>query len=67
MREITENGKAVLNRRYLMKDDKGNVIETPQQLFQRVAEHVANAERLYPTAGLEIGRASCRERVYVSV
>lgn len=52
MREITENGKAVLNRRYLMKDDKGNVIETPQQLFQRVAEHVANAERLYPTAGL---------------
>jgi len=38
------NARKVLERRYLLKDDARNVIETPLQLFRRVAKHVALAE-----------------------
>jgi ribonucleoside-diphosphate reductase alpha chain len=34
----------VLKRRYLLKDDQGKVIETPSELFRRVAFQVAQAE-----------------------
>lgn len=34
----------VLRRRYLLKDDARNVIETPSELFRRVASHVAQGE-----------------------
>ncbi|OQX60121.1 hypothetical protein B5M50_01565, partial [candidate division KSB1 bacterium 4484_219] len=30
---LTQNALRVLERRYLMRDDKGNVIETPEELF----------------------------------
>ena len=45
--ELSTNALRVLERRYLMKDGKGKVIETPQELFQRVARHIASAELLY--------------------
>ncbi|KCZ72793.1 ribonucleoside-diphosphate reductase class II [Candidatus Methanoperedens nitroreducens] len=35
------NAVRVLERRYLLKDESGNVIETPLQLLQRVAKAVA--------------------------
>jgi len=35
----------ILRRRYLLKDDERNIIETPSGLFRRVASHVAQAER----------------------
>ena len=38
------NTMEVLKKRYLLKDDKQNVIETPSELFRRVAFHVAKAE-----------------------
>jgi len=38
------NTMEVLKKRYLLKDDKQNVIETPSELFRRVASHVAKAE-----------------------
>ena len=44
---LTENALKVLNVRYLFKDEKGNVIETPEAMFRRVAHAVASAERLY--------------------
>ncbi len=44
---LTDNAKAVLERRYLIKDNKGRVIETPNQLFVRVANAIAAAERNY--------------------
>ena len=41
--DLTQNAVTVLERRYLKKDpDTGEVIETPAQLFWRVASHVAN-------------------------
>ncbi len=39
------NSIAVLKRRYLLKDDSRNIIETPSALFRRVAAHVAGAEK----------------------
>ncbi|MBI4824415.1 MAG: adenosylcobalamin-dependent ribonucleoside-diphosphate reductase [Nitrospirae bacterium] len=44
---LTENALKVLNARYLLKDEKGHVIETPEEMFQRVAGTIASAERLY--------------------
>jgi ribonucleoside-diphosphate reductase alpha chain len=38
------NTMEVLKKRYLLKDDKQNVIETPSELFRRVASNVAKAE-----------------------
>jgi ribonucleoside-diphosphate reductase alpha chain len=40
----------VLKRRYLLKDDRQNIIETPSQLFRRVAAHVARAEKLFKSS-----------------
>jgi ribonucleoside-diphosphate reductase alpha chain len=38
------NTMEVLRKRYLLKDNDQQVIETPCELFQRVASHVASAE-----------------------
>jgi ribonucleoside-diphosphate reductase alpha chain len=45
--KLTENALRVLEKRYLRKDDRGKVIETPKELFARVAWNLAQAERLY--------------------
>lgn len=45
---IRPNALKVLQARYLIKDEKGRVVETPKQLFWRVALTIANAERSYP-------------------
>jgi ribonucleoside-diphosphate reductase alpha chain len=37
----------ILRRRYLWKDTNGKVIETVDQMFRRVAKHVAGAEMKY--------------------
>lgn len=44
---ISENAMKVLEKRYLKKDDEGNVIETPEELFYRVASYIAGAERKF--------------------
>jgi len=41
------NSVQVLERRYLLKDDEGKVIETPSQLFTRVAHFIASNEKSY--------------------
>lgn len=38
------NTLLVLKRRYLLKDDERQVIETPKECFRRVARHVSQAE-----------------------
>ncbi|MEE4354561.1 MAG: vitamin B12-dependent ribonucleotide reductase [Desulfatiglans sp.] len=44
---LSENARTVLERRYLKKDDQGKVIETPEEMFRRVAHHIAEAEKHY--------------------
>jgi ribonucleoside-diphosphate reductase alpha chain len=45
--KLSDNALRVLERRYLSKDGDGKVIETPQELFHRVARHIASAESHY--------------------
>ncbi len=45
--KLTENALKVLRARYLIRDDKGVVIETPEEMFRRVAKTIASAESLY--------------------
>jgi ribonucleoside-diphosphate reductase alpha chain len=46
---LTRNARTVLERRYLKKStETGEVVETPAQLFWRVATHVAKAETEFP-------------------
>ncbi len=42
---FNEHQMQVLEARYLKKDDNGNIIETPDEMFWRVAKHVALAEK----------------------
>ena len=42
--QLTQNAEAILHDRYLRKDGDGEVIETPGELFQRVARAVASGE-----------------------
>jgi len=44
---LTDNAKTVLKRRYLMKDEKGRVCETQEELFARVAVNIALADKNY--------------------
>lgn len=41
------NAVSVLKRRYLLKDEAGQVIETPAQLFRRVARTIAAPDAHY--------------------
>ncbi|MFQ6034506.1 MAG: adenosylcobalamin-dependent ribonucleoside-diphosphate reductase [Sedimentisphaerales bacterium] len=44
---LSENSLTVLQSRYLIQDEQGKCIETPAQLFSRVAQVVAEAEAKY--------------------
>jgi len=52
--KLSNNALKVLEKRYLKKDSNGKVIETPEQLFQRVASAIAEADKLYGRSEKEI-------------
>ncbi|MBN1871920.1 MAG: vitamin B12-dependent ribonucleotide reductase [Candidatus Omnitrophica bacterium] len=45
--EISGNAERVLKKRYLKKDVDGNVVETPEEMFRRVADNIAKADTYY--------------------
>jgi ribonucleoside-diphosphate reductase alpha chain len=45
---LGKNALTVLERRYLAKDDRGRVVERPDEMFRRVANNIAQADRAYP-------------------
>jgi ribonucleoside-diphosphate reductase alpha chain len=49
---LSPNAITVLEKRYLVKDDAGKPIETPEDLFWRVARTIAEADRRY---GVSVG------------
>ena len=42
--QLSRSSKFVLEKRYLKKDEQKTVIETPEELFRRVADYVASAD-----------------------
>ncbi len=44
---LSPNALVVLERRYLKKDQRGRPVETPQDLFKRVARTIAGADRKF--------------------
>lgn len=48
---LTKNALKVLEKRYLKRDKNGNCIETPQDMFRRVADTIASGD-------LEFGKTS---------
>jgi ribonucleoside-diphosphate reductase alpha chain len=52
--KLTVNALEVLKARYLLRDEKENIIEAPTQLFERVAKAIADVDKTYgddPTTG----------------
>ncbi|HKL91442.1 MAG TPA: adenosylcobalamin-dependent ribonucleoside-diphosphate reductase [Allomuricauda sp.] len=43
--KLSENAKQLLNARYLLKNTEENIVESPGELFRRVAKYVASAEK----------------------
>ncbi|KPJ69735.1 ribonucleoside-diphosphate reductase [candidate division WOR-1 bacterium DG_54_3] len=44
MSRFSRNALTVLKKRYLLRDNKGKIVETPDQLLKRVAKTVAKSE-----------------------
>jgi ribonucleoside-diphosphate reductase alpha chain len=44
---LTENALKVLRARYLIRDEKGTITETPEEMFRRVSRTVASVEADY--------------------
>ncbi len=44
---LSENARRVLERRYLKTDSEGKVVETPEDMFRRVAAFIASPEAKY--------------------
>ena len=53
-KELSANAMKVLEKRYLKKDAKGLLIETPEELFRRVAKNIAIADSYYGKSETEI-------------
>ncbi|MBN2111563.1 ribonucleoside-diphosphate reductase, adenosylcobalamin-dependent, partial [Candidatus Woesearchaeota archaeon] len=45
--KLSKTAKAVLEKRYLLKNAKGKIVETPEAMFRRVAKEVAKADLKY--------------------
>ena len=55
---LSPNALKVLEKRYLKKDEEGKVIETPQEMFLRVALNIASADRLYGKSKDEVEKTA---------
>jgi ribonucleoside-diphosphate reductase alpha chain len=46
----------VLRKRILRRDDKGTPLESPDEMFSRVAQEISQVERMYGISESEVGR-----------
>ncbi len=59
--KLHDNTMEVLKRRYLLKDNNQNIIETPAEMFRRVASHIAQAHGNFKS-GISVEQA--QEKFY---
>lgn len=62
---LTDNALKVIEKRYLMRDEKNNIVETPEGMFRRVAHHIAMADKIYGATDAEI--AETEEEFYEAI
>ncbi len=53
---LTQNALKVLEKRYLKKNEEGKIVETPEELFRRVAKTVASADLNYGKTPAEVAK-----------
>ncbi|MFC1708982.1 vitamin B12-dependent ribonucleotide reductase [Candidatus Omnitrophota bacterium] len=58
--KLSDNAIKVLERRYLKKDEKGKIIESATEIFRRVADAIAAADKNYGQSDEEIKKISDR-------
>lgn len=51
---LSSNARTVLEKRYLVKDKSGKPVETPEDMFWRVATVVAEADRRYGASDAQV-------------
>nr|WP_277995769.1 vitamin B12-dependent ribonucleotide reductase [Moorella thermoacetica] len=61
--KITDNARTILEKRYLKKEN-GVPVETPEEMFRRVAAAVAGAERIFNPALTEAQVEEYADRFY---
>ncbi|MCW4010969.1 MAG: adenosylcobalamin-dependent ribonucleoside-diphosphate reductase [Candidatus Bathyarchaeota archaeon] len=54
--KLTVNAIEVLNARYLLRDEQENIVETPTQLFERVAKAIAQVDAAFGDDPLTSGK-----------
>jgi ribonucleoside-diphosphate reductase alpha chain len=59
---LSDSAWAVLRRRYLRRRDDGSAVETPDEMFRRVARAVAAADAVYGASSAEV--AASEERFF---
>lgn len=59
---ISDNANTILDKRYFLKDSKGNAIEDSEMMFRRVAKHIASGDSIYGASDADI--AHTEERFY---
>ncbi|MHC4717069.1 MAG: ribonucleotide reductase N-terminal alpha domain-containing protein, partial [Planctomycetota bacterium] len=57
---LSDNALRVLQNRYLIKDARGRIVETPAEMFARVSSSVAAAERAHGASARDVEALSGR-------
>ncbi|WP_051822432.1 vitamin B12-dependent ribonucleotide reductase [Desulfonatronum thiodismutans] len=57
---LPPNAEVVLNKRYLRKGGQGEILETPQELYWRVASAIAEEEAKYPASPYSVDELAHR-------
>ncbi|MEJ5299564.1 MAG: vitamin B12-dependent ribonucleotide reductase [Thermodesulforhabdaceae bacterium] len=57
---LSSNALVVLKKRYLAKNEQGEIIETPEELFWRVARSIAKADAIYGKSKTEIAKTEAK-------
>jgi ribonucleoside-diphosphate reductase alpha chain len=60
--ELSENARVVIERRVARRNESGDAVETPDQVFRRVAQNLSEAELRF--GGTEGDRAAAEESFY---
>ena len=55
-KDLSLNALRVLAGRYLIQDNDGNVLESPEEMFERVARALANVEKKYGASQKKISK-----------